>query len=179
MKRLLFTFLSFIPVALFGQATIMGVVVDSLTQEPLPSATVYVNGTTQGVATDANGRFELKDVSLPTTVVFSFVGYEPQALDLVRNPGDLTIRLKTNDELPEIVVSGKLTKADKKDLEYFKNMFLGDDRWGKRATIKNEYSLIFDKSDDTSYEIRRKFRSSYSIPTIVILWKIMLYLMIR
>ena len=166
MKRLLFAIFSLVPAVLIGQNTIKGVVLDSLTRDPLPSATVYVNGTTQGVATDANGRFELKDVSLPTTVVFSFVGYEPQALDLVRNPGELTIRLKTNDELPEIVVSGKLTKADKKDLEYFKNMFLGDDRWGKRATIKNEYSLIFDKSDDTSYEIRRKFRSSYSIPTI-------------
>ena len=149
MKRLLFTFLSFIPVALFGQTTIIGVVLDSLTQEPLPSATVYVNGTTQGTATDANGRFELKDVSLPATVVFSFVGYETQALDLVRNPGKMTIRLKTNDELPEIVVSGKFNKNRKEDTDYFKSKFLGDDRWGKHATIKNKSVLMFYNSYDT------------------------------
>ena len=166
MKRLLFAILSLVPAVLIGQNTIKGVVLDSLTRDPLPSATVYVNGTTQGVATDANGRFELKDVSLPATIVFSFVGYETQAIDLVRSPGELTIRLKTNDELPEIVVSGKLTKADKKDLEYFKNMFLGDDRWGKHATIKNEYSLIFDKSEQISYTIRRISKTSFSIPTV-------------
>ena len=143
MKRLLFTFLSFIPVALFGQATIMGVVLDSLTQKPLQSATIYVNGTTQGTATDANGRFELKDVSLPATIVFSFVGYETQALDITKNPGNLTIKLKTNDELPEIVVSGKKRPKKNEDLEYFKSKFLGDDRWGKNATIKNEDAILF------------------------------------
>ena len=166
MKRLLFALLSFIPVAMFGQGTIRGVVVDSLTQEPLPQATVYVNGTTQGTATGADGRFELKDVTFPATVVFSFVGYEPQALDLVRNPGTLTVNLKANAELPEIEVSGKVNKANKKELEYFKTMFLGDDRWGKRATIKNENALIIDKTDESSYEIRRVFTTSYSTPTI-------------
>ena len=79
MKRFLLALLSFIPAVLFGQNTISGFVVDSLTQEPLPLATVYVNGTTQGTITDNDGRFELKDVSFPATVVFSFVGYQPQA----------------------------------------------------------------------------------------------------
>ncbi|MBO4561731.1 MAG: carboxypeptidase-like regulatory domain-containing protein, partial [Bacteroidaceae bacterium] len=166
MKRLLFAFLSFIPVIMFGQNTIKGVVLDSLTQEPLSSATVYINGTTQGTTTDANGQFELKDVTFPATIIFSFVGYEPQALDLVRNPGMLTINLKANAELPEIEVSGKMSKADKKDLEYFKTMFLGEDRWGKRATIKNENALIIDKSDDSSYFIRKSFRSSFVTPNI-------------
>ena len=166
MKRLLLAFLSFIPFVLFGQTTIKGVVLDSLTNEPLPSATVYVNGTTQGTSTDNDGRFELKNVTFPATVIFSFVGYEPQALDLSHNPGELTILLSVNSLLPEIEISGRMTKANKKDLAYFKKMFLGDDLWGSRATIKNEYALIFHKTDDTSYEIQRKFRDSYSIPTI-------------
>ena len=66
---LLFAFLSLMPAFMFGQSTVTGVVLDSLTQEPLPSATVYINGTTQGTTTDADGRFELKDVSFPATVV--------------------------------------------------------------------------------------------------------------
>ena len=160
---LLFAFLSLMPAFLFGQSTVTGIVLDSLTQEPLPSATVYINGTTHGTTTDADGRFELEGVSYPATVISSFVGYKPKALDLTRNPGRLTIMLKTNDELPEVDISGKI---DKKDMEYFKSMFLGDDRWGKRATIKNENALNFYRSEETSYEIRKISRVSYSIPTI-------------
>ena len=128
MKRFLLALLLFCPTFLSGQNVIKGVVVDSLTQEPLPSATVYVNGTTQGAITDNDGRFELKDVSFPATVVFSFVGYQTQAVDFDRNPGTLTINLKTNDELPEIVVSGKGNKVSREDMDYFKAMFLGDER---------------------------------------------------
>ena len=161
MKRLLFAFLSFVPAVLFAQSTIRGIVVDSLTNEPLPSATVYVNGTTQGTTTDNDGRFELKEVSFPATVVFSFVGYKPKALDVDRNPGELTVCLRTNDELPEIEVSGKTNKIRKEDMDYFKTMFLGDDRWGKRATIKNENVLMVDKSFQTTYYTRQIGRSSF------------------
>lgn len=155
MKRFLLALLLFFPTFLSGQNVIKGVVVDSLTQEPLPSATVYVNGTTQGTITDNDGRFELKDVSFPATVVFSFVGYHTQAVDFDRNPGTLTINLKTNDELPEIVVSGKGNKVSREDMDYFKAMFLGDDRWGRQAKIKNENVLMFDRSFHTSYHTRR------------------------
>ena len=98
MRRFLFAVLLLFSVSLYGQHTITGVVLDSLTQEPMPSATVYVNGTTLGTATDADGRFELKGVSLPATVVFSFVGYQTQAIELNRYPESLTISLKTNDD---------------------------------------------------------------------------------
>ena len=166
MKRVfLFAVISVISAIAWGQSTIRGTVVDSLTQQPLPSATVYINGTTHGTSTDTDGRFELKDVIFPATVIFSFVGYEPKALDLTRNPGRLTIMLNAI-ELPEIEISGKTNKANKKDLEYFKTMFLGDDLWGSRATIKNEDALIFHNSTETTYDIRRIGRSRYSVRTI-------------
>ena len=143
MRRFLFAVLLLFSVSLYGQHTITGIVLDSLTQEPLPSATVYVNGTTLGTATDADGRFELKGVSLPATVVFSFVGYQTQAIELNRYPESLTISLKTNDELPEVVVSGKKNMPNKEDLDYFKSFFLGDDKWSKQARILNEDALLF------------------------------------
>ena len=155
MKRLSFALLSLIPAFMSGQNTVTGVVIDSLSQEPLPSATVYINGTTQGTTTDNEGRFELKEVSFPATVVFSFVGYQPKALEMDRNPSQLTIELTPNIELPEIVVSGKKNRIDKVHLEYFKTMFLGDDRWGKHATIRNENVLMFDNSYQYSYHTRQ------------------------
>ena len=168
MRRLitLTLLLALMPVALSGQSTIRGIVTDSLIQEPLPMATVYVNGTTQGTTTDNDGRFELKDVMFPATVVFSFVGYQPEAIDLTHNPGIMTIKLKPNIDLPEIEVSGKANKIDKEDLEYFRKMFLGDDRWGKRATIKNENVIMVDNSLQTSYYTRRIGKSLYSIHNV-------------
>ena len=151
--------LSALPVSLFGQDTVSGLVLDSLTSEPLPFATVYVNGTSKGTVTDTDGRFELKDVSFPSTVVFSFVGYQPQAINLDRNPGKLTIRLVSNSQLPEIVVA---SKVERKDLNYFKKMFLGDDDWGRRATIKNEKVLMVDYSHQTSFYTREISKTRYA-----------------
>ena len=167
MRRVfLFAVLSVLSSIVWGQSVISGIVLDSFTQEPLPYATVYVNGTTQGTTTGNDGGFVFEGVSLPATLVFSYVGYEPLAIDLSHNPGKLTIRLKANSELPEIEVSGNSNKDFKKDLKFFKSMFLGDDRWGKRATIKNENALIFNTSNETSYEIRRIYRNTYSERTV-------------
>ena len=166
MKILVSLALALFPAFLFAQSTVSGVVLDSLTNEPLPSATVYVNGTTKGTVTDSDGRFILENVSFPSTIVFSYVGYRPHALDLDRNPGTLSIELAANSELPEVVVSGKDKKINKEDLEYFRKMFLGDDRWGKHATIKNENVLMTDNSFKTSYVVRKISRTSYSIPTV-------------
>ena len=166
MRRLItltLTLMLFLPLQLYAQGTIRGIVVDSLTQEPLPMATVYINGTTQGTTTGNDGRFELEGVSFPAKIVFSYVGYQPLALDLERNPGVLRIELKPNLELPEIDVSGKENKINKEDLDYFKSMFLGDDKWGKRATIKNENVLMFDRSFQTSYQIRKIGRTTRTV----------------
>ena len=44
---------------------------------PLPGVTVLVKGTMTGVATDIDGKFELKcDVDTPVVLVFSFVGMQ-------------------------------------------------------------------------------------------------------
>ena len=42
--------------------TIKGVVIDNSTKEPLIGATVQVGGTTTGVITDIDGRFEINDI---------------------------------------------------------------------------------------------------------------------
>lgn len=165
-----------IPVAVHGQNTITGTVLDSLTQERLQYVTVYINGTTKGTVTDADGHFELKDVSYPATVIFSFVGYKPQAHDIVRNPGHLSIELKPNIDLPEVVITGK--KVKRKDLSYFKSMFLGDDRWGRHATIRNENVIMIENThytrkvavNDIGYEVDEKvsvFNAWASEPLII------------
>ncbi|UPL49171.1 carboxypeptidase-like regulatory domain-containing protein [Hymenobacter sublimis] len=66
---------------------VRGIVLDSATQEPLPGVTVLVQGTTTGVSTGSDGKFELQ---LPAStepaglveVQVSSVGYVSQLLTL-------------------------------------------------------------------------------------------------
>jgi len=151
MKRFLFAVLCAIPEMLFGQNTISGTLLDKKTQEPLPYATVYIDGTTKGTATDNLGRFTLKNVPVPSTVVFSFVGYETEAIVLENNLGELLIELNPYKELPQVDIDGEERKIH---LDYFSNNFLGEDRWGTHATIKNDEVLFFDSKSQGRIEFR-------------------------
>ncbi len=67
---LILTSLSFVSASLYGQDIITGVVTDSFTGEPLPNATVYVNGTTNGTTTGEDGQllFEWEKTNLSSRV---------------------------------------------------------------------------------------------------------------
>jgi hypothetical protein len=53
---------------------ITGVVKESSTGQTLPGVSVSIKGTTQGVVTDANGRFKI-NAKKDQTLVFSFIGF--------------------------------------------------------------------------------------------------------
>lgn len=84
--------------------TCKGIVYDE-TGEPLIGATVQVEGTTLGTATDVDGRFSLSNVKEGSKIKISYIGYEPQTV--VWNGQDLTVNLNNNNEnLDELVVVG-------------------------------------------------------------------------
>ena len=166
MRVILFAFLSVLPKLLFGQNTISGTVIDKSTQEPLPSATVYINGTTKGCITDAEGRFTLKDVIYPATIIASFIGYQPIALSLSANAGELNFKLEPNTQLPEVKVYGKSERDEY--LKNFKNKFLGEDTWGRKAIIKNDEVLMFSNEIVTETEKETTvFRAWANEPIII------------
>lgn len=145
MKRLLLAILLFIPILVYGQNNISGIVLDCLTQKPIPFATVYVNGTTKGTITDAQGFFDIDNISFPSTIVISHIGYLPQAKYVVSNSSELLIELQTKvRELSEINITDMSLRE--KNVRTFESMFLGEDDWGKNAIIKNDSVLTFDIS---------------------------------
>lgn len=146
MRKLLFVILIILPALAKGQDFLSGNVIDSQTHEPLSYATVYLNGTTKGTITDSLGHFEIRNVSFPTTVVISFVGYKTQVHELSRYPGGMMVELKPAENLPEVVVTAKGEREQ--NMAYFKSMFLGDDKWGRRAVIRNPDAIMFDLSSD-------------------------------
>lgn len=66
----------FLCTGLSAQTIIKGKVTDAETGDPIPFASVYFQGTTQGVATDFDGLYELKGQAETDTLVVSYIGYQ-------------------------------------------------------------------------------------------------------
>ncbi|MEM1043224.1 MAG: TonB-dependent receptor [Bacteroidota bacterium] len=85
---------------------IAGTVTDAVTGEPLPGVNVFIEGTTQGTATDFDGNFSIIGVRPDTyEIVFSFVGYRNTRVEGVRVSIDLTTRVDA--ELQEDIIEGE------------------------------------------------------------------------
>jgi len=89
---------------------IQGVVINSQTKEPLSNVNISKkNQTSEGSTTNDNGFFQIEISALPTTLNFSFVGFETEFLE-IRNTTtrEFIIELQpTASALPEISVSSK------------------------------------------------------------------------
>ncbi|MEE3447769.1 MAG: SusC/RagA family TonB-linked outer membrane protein, partial [Bacteroidales bacterium] len=96
-----------LPIALSpaDNISVSGKIVDA-SGEPLPGASVYVKGTTNGTISDIDGNFTL---SAPEdgTLVFTFVGYITQeiAVNGRSNIGTITMQ-EDNQEIEQVVVIG-------------------------------------------------------------------------
>lgn len=85
--------------------TVKGQVLDK-TGETIIGANVVVDGTTNGVMTDIDGRFELSDVPENGKLKVTFVGYKAQVIS-VKGKKELNIVLEEDTEmLSEVVVVG-------------------------------------------------------------------------
>ena len=95
------------------EKTVTGVVTDSF-NEPLIGASIVVQGTTNGVITDLNGKYSIK-VTPGATLQFSYVGMEKQSIK-VGNQSIINVQLKDDSQmLAETVVIG-YGSAKKRDL---------------------------------------------------------------
>jgi TonB-linked outer membrane protein, SusC/RagA family len=85
-------------------------VVRTSSGSPIVGASVMIKGTQIGTTTDANGRFELKNVSENATLVFSSVGFAPREVKLSATTTTLNIVLQPAEEkMEEVVVTGYQT----------------------------------------------------------------------
>ena len=90
--------------AMAQKKSITGVVTDASGESVIGASVVEV-GTTNGVITDIDGKFTLM-VDPNGKIKVSFVGYQPQTID-VKGKGSFNIQLKEDSEmLDEVVVTG-------------------------------------------------------------------------
>ncbi|MFB0909073.1 MAG: TonB-dependent receptor, partial [Spirosomataceae bacterium] len=92
--------------SLFAQTRqVSGVVSDNL-GEALPGVSITVKGTTKGVVTSVDGKYDLQVSSANDVLVFSYIGYEPQDLK-VGNQSVMNVTLSESAaSLEEVVVVG-------------------------------------------------------------------------
>ncbi|MEM6336309.1 MAG: carboxypeptidase-like regulatory domain-containing protein, partial [Bacteroidota bacterium] len=83
-----------------------GTVTDASTGEPIPGVTVILDGTTQGAASDAEGRYVIIGITPDVyNVRFSFVGYTPKVIQNVQITSARTTTLDA--QLSSEVVEGE------------------------------------------------------------------------
>ena len=99
-------------VAVAQTKTVKGVIYEEETGEPMPGATVSVEGSTRGVMTDLDGSFELTGVKPTDKLKFECLGKETQVLQ-VGTMTNFVVKLKNAaNELDEetVVAFGKQRK---------------------------------------------------------------------
>jgi TonB-dependent starch-binding outer membrane protein SusC len=107
-KQLSLTALSLLlctSLAIAQERTVSGAVSDD-TGQPVPGVNVLVKGTTNGTATDSDGKYSIEIAGNDAILVFSFIGYTTQEL-AVGSKTALDVQLAADVQtLSELVVTG-------------------------------------------------------------------------
>lgn len=129
-----------------------GHVYDKKTNQPLQAATVYLDGTTIGGATDENGYFKINGGgNTQSALVLSYMGYLTLRID---NPFQYknikTFMEEDSFSLDEVFI-GKSMFSRKSMLKAFREQFLGMSQAGLSCKIENEddINLFFDEKTNT------------------------------
>lgn len=148
MKLFLFLSLFSLTINCFSQIKISGKIVDERTNEGIAGASIYLNNSSCGTQTDADGKFKLSCSTTETAeIVFSHISYEKKIMVVEQGKGEnLTISLKAKqNNLNEVVIRAKQSKADVlKWMDVFLQNFIGNyDKTSRHCKIKNAEVLYF------------------------------------
>ena len=99
----------------WAQTIITGTVNDE-NGAPLPGATVVIEGSNRGVATDFNGNFSI-EADQGEVLVFTYVGHADQKLT-VGSQNNYEVNMTLDNSLDEIVVTGVAQGTSTKKLGF-------------------------------------------------------------
>ncbi|MDO6388979.1 SusC/RagA family TonB-linked outer membrane protein [Pontibacter sp. BT731] len=105
---------------------VSGRVTEASTGNSLPGVSVAVKGTTIGIATDAQGNYQLRVPEANATLVFRFLGYTTQEV-AVGNQSTINVSLQTDArQLDEVVVTALGIERSERSLGYATQQVQGD-----------------------------------------------------
>jgi hypothetical protein len=137
----IFVIVILIPTLSFSQI-ISGTIYNKITNETLPGASVYLNGTTIGDVSDFNGYFELNTNKITNApLVISYTGFKTIIVNPEEFPEINTIYLEEEEnQLQEVILSKDIWSRAKK-LAIFRREFLGNSINATQCTIINEKDI--------------------------------------
>jgi TonB-dependent starch-binding outer membrane protein SusC len=112
-KKLLFLLL-LLPFCAMAQNKVEGIVLDAAGLS-IPGANVKIEGSSTGISTDFDGKFQLTNVKPTDVLIVSYMGYQTKSIT-VGNQTNLTIKLQEDaNQLQEVVVQVGYGTVKKKD----------------------------------------------------------------
>lgn len=144
------TFVALAVVASAQPATVSGLVRDADGQ-PLPGASVYLSGTTRGVASDREGRYRIESVTPGSyRLVGSMVGFEPAGLAIRLAPGAVLVAdldlIETTADLTPVTVEAQSDRRWQRHLAQFHDALIGESANADSTRILNPEVLDFSTS---------------------------------
>lgn len=113
-KKLLILVL-LLPLSVLAQNTVGGTVLDKMSGQPIPGVNVNVQGATNGVSTDFDGKYQLSNVKRGDKIVFSYIGYTNTVVDYVAQ-NSLNVSLQEDaNQLQEVIIQVGYGTVKKKD----------------------------------------------------------------
>ena len=103
-----------LPVSIFAQNGVNGVVTESATGMPIPGANIIVKGTSKGSTTDFDGKYTLNTVEEGDVLLFSFLGFKEVEIAYAGQPTIDVALEESQTSLDAVVVIGygTVTKKD-------------------------------------------------------------------
>lgn len=104
-KELIFFIFFIFAANIYGQGTIQGVVTDSLTNDPLVGANIYLSGTSIGTAVNNEGEYRITRIPYGQySVRISYIGYKPKEISLNINSDNV---FELNVQLVQDIIEGE------------------------------------------------------------------------
>ena len=148
---LLTAWLAALSPALAQTTTLTGRVIDAATNQPLPFATVYIDGTTRGTLTDEAGEYRLADVPLGSVqLAASYVGYRTAKLPLRLTGGPRRIPLVLQPDaaqLQAVTVKGRKPRSWERQYRQFRAALLGESAFANQCEITNGTLVEFSEKE--------------------------------
>ncbi|WP_336517649.1 carboxypeptidase-like regulatory domain-containing protein [Pollutibacter soli] len=134
----------------FCQVTISGRILNDETGEPVPNVSVYINNTTIGVNSDAEGNYILKSIRPGIyEIITSHVGFDMlvHRVEVTNQHLRVSFRLVPKiKQMRNIVIM--TTDLRKKWIGIFKEYFLGQSLAASKSKILNEDEILFEKGNE-------------------------------
>jgi hypothetical protein len=136
------------------QSVLTGLVTDSSNGRPVEGVDIFLANTTHGTSSGADGRFELRKITLGTYIlVFSKVGYVPRtaSVEFLR-PDSVHVEMALVERpitLSEVTVVARRPREWDRQLKAFVKAFLGRRENARKCVLLNPAVLDFKTDVDT------------------------------